>query len=183
MKIKFLSIALMSTMLFAACGGESTETTEEIATETTESAAATTANYNIDASASSVLWKGEVAGVYNHVGFVKVSNGTISTEGGAITGGEITLDMNSIAVTDTASFTKMDKKVSDLEGHLAKGDFFNTAEFVTSTFKITSVEGNTIKGNLTVRGNTNEETFAAPSISVADGSTTVEGTLVFNRQN
>ncbi|MCH7534955.1 MAG: YceI family protein [Bacteroidetes bacterium] len=179
MKIQILSIAVLTATLFASCGAENTEeNAEEI--PVTE-VVATSQTYSVDAASSSVIWRGEVAGVYGHDGFVKIASGTITTDGGGISGGEITIDMTTIAATDTASF-KGDKKITDLEGHLTTGSFFNTAEFTTASFKITSVNGNAIKGDLTIRGIINEETYNVTSVDETDGGLKVSGTLVFDRQ-
>ena len=184
MRIKYLSIAVISTMLFAACGEGSEESTTEKTTgsEATEpSSEAIT--HAVDVTASSIIWRGEVAGVYGHDGTIGIQSGSITTQDGSVTGGEITIDMASIAVTDTASFTKVGKSVTDLEGHLTTEEFFNTAKFTTSTFEITSVEGNTVTGNLTIRDKTHEETFNVRSTEKTENGIAVSGTMIFNRQN
>ncbi|NQY67917.1 MAG: YceI family protein [Flavobacteriales bacterium] len=184
MKNSFISIALFSTMLFAACGGESKEVSVEENAAPEETAATTSKSLAINAERSSVIWRGEVAGVYGHDGIVNVKSGNISVENNAITGGEVVIDMTTIVATDSASYkTEGEGQITDLESHLTTADFFNTGEFGTSTFTITSVSGNSITGNLTVRGKTNEETFEATTLKVNDNGASVSGTLVFNRQN
>lgn len=181
MKIKLLSIVALTSMLFTACGGE---TKDKQAKETTTETAVVAETYKVDITASTVNWRGEVAGVYGHEGYVNLQSGWVTLEGETITAGEINVDLSNIVPTDSASFTEEEgKRITDLQGHLTAGDFFNTSEFPTSTFVITSVEGNNIKGNLTVRDKTNEETIVVESLEVVDGKLTAKGKLIFNRQN
>lgn len=181
MKIKLLSIVALTSMLFTACGGE---TKDKHAKETTTETAVVAETYKIDITASTVNWRGEVAGVYGHEGYVNLQSGWVTLEGETITAGEINVDLSNIVPTDSASFTQEEgKRITDLQGHLTANDFFNTSEFPTSTFVITSVEGNNIKGNLTVRDKTNEETIVVESLEVVDGKLTAKGKLIFNRQN
>lgn len=181
MKIKLLSIVALTSMLFTACGGE---TKDKHAKETTTETAVVAETYKIDITASTVNWRGEVAGVYGHEGYVNLQSGWVTLEGETITAGEINVDLSNIVPTDSASFTEEEgKRITDLQGHLTAGDFFNTSEFPTSTFVITSVEGNNIKGDLTVRDKTNEETIVVESLEVVDGKLTAKGKLIFNRQN
>jgi len=181
MKIKVLSVLALTSILFTACGGE---TKDKHAEETTTETAVVAETYKADITTSIVNWRGEVFGVYGHEGYVNLQSGWITLEGETIIAGEIYVDMSNIVPTDSASFTQEEgHRITDLQGHLTTGDFFNTSEFPTSTFVITSVEGNTIKGNLTVRDKTNEETIEVESLEVVDGKLTAKGKLVFNRQN
>jgi len=181
MKIKVLSVLALTSILFTACGGE---TKDKHAEETTTETAVVAETYKADITTSIVNWRGEVFGVYGHEGYVNLQSGWITLEGETIIAGEIYVDMSNIVPTDSASFTQEEgHRITDLQGHLTTGDFFNTSEFPTSTFIITSVEGNTIKGNLTVRDKTNEETIEVESLEVVDGKLTAKGKLVFNRQN
>ena len=181
MKIKVLSVLAIISILFTACGGE---TKDKHAEETTTETAVVAETYKADITTSAVNWRGEVFGVYGHEGYVNLQSGWVTLEGETIIAGEIYVDMSNIVPTDSASFTQEEgHRITDLQGHLTTGDFFNTSEFPTSIFIITSVEGNTIKGNLTVRDKTNEETIEVESLEVVDGKLTAKGKLVFNRQN
>ncbi|NQY10268.1 MAG: YceI family protein [Flavobacteriales bacterium] len=143
MKIKFLSIALMSTLFFAACSGESKEPAAEPEAPAADAAPATlavaAATYTVDAATSSIAWKGEVAGVYGHEGTLAVASGTLDTDGSTVTGGVIEIDMTSLKANVDESFPQ--GKADKLQGHLGSADFFNTSEFATATFKITSANG------------------------------------------
>ena len=174
------AIAFSATALFA-CGNAGTESAE---TTMEETAAVESVNYTADVSASMVNWRGEVAGVYGHEGFIKLSSGSVAVAGDAITGGEFTMDMTGIVPTDSASFKDEDGgRITDLQGHLSTEDFFNTANFPTSTFVITSVAGNTVTGNLTIRDKTNEETIEVASSEMTESGVNVTGKMVFNRQD
>jgi len=57
------------------------------------------ANFKIQKSGSTVNWTGKkVLGL--HTGTINVANGSIETNNNLITGGEITIDMTSIVITD-----------------------------------------------------------------------------------
>jgi len=183
MKFGILSTIAVSAMFLVSCGGSSESEQVEDTTTVTEEAVATAVNYTADAAASQVNWRGEVAGVYGHEGYVNLQSGTLSFEGDKLTGGEFIVDMSVIFPIDSASFKDKDGgRITDLQGHLSTEDFFNTATFPTSKFVITGVEGNTVTGNLTIRDKTNEETIELESTDMADGTVTVKGKLVFDRQ-
>jgi polyisoprenoid-binding protein YceI len=138
-------------------------------------------NYKVDSQKSVMGWNGKkVTG--EHSGNVKVSDGTLMTDGGKLTGGTFTFDMNSITCTDLTDATYNAKFI----GHIKSEDFFNTAKFPTSTFKITKVTpkgGNAydITGNMTIKGITNAVTFPATvkmtgNTIEADGKATLDRT-------
>ncbi|MFT6715684.1 MAG: polyisoprenoid-binding protein YceI [Saprospiraceae bacterium] len=181
MNVKLLTIAVLTATITMSCGNGNQ--VEEPKPETTEIAEATSPTYTIDAEHSSLVWRGEVAGVYGHDGVANVKGGTISVADGAITGGEITIDMSTIAATDSASYKDEDgHRISNLEGHLTTSEFFSTEKFPTATFVVTNVDGSTITGDLTVRGKTNSEKFNVESTEILDESVTVSGKLKFDRQ-
>lgn len=177
MKIKFLSAAALVATLLTSCGEAATT---EVGTAVNDSTAAV---YNVDVASSKVNWKGEVAGVYGHNGYVNFKSGSLQVSASGLVGGEFVVDLSSIIPLDSASY-KAEKGhgISDLQGHLSKGDFFLTDSFPTATFVITTVEGKTVKGNLTVKGKTNEETLTIESFENKDGVVMASGKLVFNRQ-
>lgn len=175
MKTKLFSMMALSAALLTSCGGDAPK--EAVVAET---GAADT--LSVDVAASSVNWKGEVAGVYGHNGTVAVKSGSIYVTDSAIVGGEFEIDMKTIVPTDTNYTTEKGHTAADLVGHLSTADFFATDSFPTADFVITSVEGNNVKGTLTVRGVSNEETLVVESFNNVDGTVTASGKLVFNRQ-
>jgi polyisoprenoid-binding protein YceI len=176
MKMKTaLALFSVSTILLASCvsnpEGERAATTDAI--ETNAITAGTT--LTIDTSASEILWRGnKVSG--EHFGAVDLTSGSIIvSEEGKVTGGNFTIDLNTIDVQDIEGDSR-----DRLTGHLKNEDFFHVELYPTATFEITSVtEGATaedlaISGNLTMRGVTKNITFNAkvtessPTSFVAD---------------
>ena len=125
--------------------------------------------YKIDASKSTFKWTGKkVTGA--HWGYIKFTDGNITTDGGVITGGAFTVDMNSIDCQDMPA----DKGGAKLVGHLKADDFFGTEKFATSSLVIKSAKSTgtgqfDVKADLTIKGITNEITF--PATIAMDGKT------------
>ena len=181
MKLRLLNAMAFSSILLFSCGEAATEQTEE--NTATEEVTAEAVVYAADLEATTVNWRGEVAGVYGHEGFVNLKSGSIEITGENITGGEFVVDMSVIYPTDSGSFKDEDGgRITDFQGHLSTPDFFDNANYPTSTFVITSVEGMTVKGNLTVRGKTNEETLMITAMEVNADGVMASGTLTFDRQ-
>ena len=175
-------MAAVSAFVLASCGGGSSK---EASTETAAEASEATvmeASFTLDNDASVVAWKGEVAGVYGHNGVINVQSGSLDVTDGQITGGEVVIDMTSIQPLDTASYTASGKTPMDLVNHLSTGDFFLVEEHPTASFVVKSHEGNQLVGDLTIRGNTNEETVELSSLNISEEGLVGEGTLVFDRQ-
>ena len=133
---------------------------------------------NINTSTSTVEWKGVMVGIYSHNGFVSIKEGNLVWQGNSITGGSITIDMETMNQSDSLYRTEENKLVA----HLKSPDFFDVANFPTATFEITSSEQgtNTVYGNLTIRGITESEVVENV---IFDGETkSATGTLKFDRQ-
>ena len=159
--------------------------TADQATTTTEqeAAAATGKEYTADTLGSNVDWRATHKGGFApRYGTLKLSEGNISVEGGNLTGGNFTINVNSLWV-DTASVTEKDKKAVDLQNHLKSPDFFDAAKYPAAKFVITGIapydsskaksltEGatNLVSGNLTIKDSTINITFPAKiSISNSD---------------
>ena len=114
----------------------------------------------VNTTESKVEWTArKVTGKHN--GIVNIKEGVLHIKDGFLTGGEFTIDMTSIKVTDLTG-----EYAGKLEGHLKSDDFFNTAQYPTSTLKITqsNAKGDgmfEVKGDLTIRGITKPVTFKA----------------------
>lgn len=117
-------------------------------------------NYIVDAKASSVEWTGTKITGSSHTGTIGISNGSFTVSEGAITGGEFSLDMNSIVCTDLSGGMK--KK---LEGHLKSEDFFGVEKFPSAVLKIKSSESHDghmhVNGELTIKGKSHPISFDA----------------------
>lgn len=138
------------------------------------------AAYKVDAEKSILKWNGKkVTG--EHFGTVKLGEGSVIVDGGKLTGGTFTFDMNSIVCTDLTDPGYNAKFI----GHMKSEDFFNTAKFPTSTFKITKVtpKGGTaydISGTMTIKGITNAVTFPA-TIKTTANTIEADGKAVLDR--
>lgn len=119
------------------------------------------ANLTVNTEKSVVNWTGKkVAG--EHTGTIKIKNGTIHLHDGAFSGGEVTIDMTSIFVTDLKAGQGKEK----LEGHLSAPDFFDVAKHATASLKTTGVKMQkentyTISADLTIKGITKPIEFSA----------------------
>jgi polyisoprenoid-binding protein YceI len=130
------------------------------------------ATYKVDAKESTFKWTGaKVTG--EHFGNVTFSEGTITTDGKAVTGGTFVMDMNTISVKDMQG-----EYAEKLEGHLKSGDFFAVDKFKTSTLKITSItpiagakagqKTHNVTADLTIKDITKPVSFPAQIIVAKD---------------
>lgn len=110
----------------------------------------------IDTAASTINWTGGKEFVNDkHSGTVALSNGFLTVDGDKVTGGEFTVDMNSIKNTDVTDPAMNGKLV----GHLKSPDFFDVANHKDAKFVITKVTAKSateqiFEGNATIRGKT-----------------------------
>lgn len=183
MKIKHLAIGLIAATTLYSCGGGEAPATETPAVEETEVAESASETFTVDASASEVTWKGEVAGVYGHNGLISISEGSLEVENGALVGGSFTIDMTTINPTDEGYKDEDGHRASDLVGHLATGDFFLVDSFPTATFVITSVSEGQVTGDLTIKGKTQEQVVTVNSLEISETGVSATGEFVFNRQD
>ncbi len=114
-------------------------------------------NKEVKIKDSKINWKGyKVTG--EHFGTINLQKGVLVFKGDKLSGGEITIDMNSIKVTDIQG-----EYASKLEGHLKNDDFFGVNKFPTAKLKFTDVQtkGNVsnITANLTIKGITSPVNF------------------------
>ena len=132
----------------------------------------------INTSTSTVEWKGVMVGIYSHNGFVSIKEGNLVWQGNSITGGSITIDMETMNQSDSLYRTDENKLVA----HLKSPDFFDVANFPTATFEIASSEQgtNTVYGNLTIRGITESE--VVENVIFDSETKSATGTLKFDRQ-
>ena len=143
-------------------------------------AAKVPSTYKVDTQNSVVVWTGyKVTG--KHTGTVKIKNGTLTTDGGMLTGGSFDIDVNSITCTDLEG-----EYAGKLVGHLKSDDFLGAASYPTATFVITKAipqdtKGNyKILGNLTIKGTTKEVKFFA-NVAEANGMVNASGKITIDR--
>ena len=161
----------------------SNETEKAETTEVTEASGDMSSGMAI--SSSSLKWTGRKLGG-EHFGTIQISKGELIVEGDQLTGGNFTIDMNTIKVEDLTDAGKN----KDLTDHLFSEDFFNVANHPEATFTVTGVEalaaadeaGNThtISGNLTIKGITQGIKFPA-AVSMQDGSVTAKASFDIDR--
>lgn len=127
--------------------------------ETEAQASDAAATYTVDPAASTIMWVGSKP-TADHTGTIALLNGTVNVNGETIEGGEFTIDMTSINVTDLEGDNAASLK-AHLEGTVdgKQTDFFNTPEYPTAKFVITGLEGNTLSGNLTLKDVTKNVSF------------------------
>lgn len=120
---------------------------------------ATAQDKKINTSKSKISWVGEkVTG--KHEGTINVKDGVLTFKGDKLTGGNITVDMNSIQCTDLKAGEGKEK----LEGHLKDNDFFGTDKYPTAKIVFKSVKAKsagvyTVTGDLTIKKTTKPVTF------------------------
>jgi polyisoprenoid-binding protein YceI len=171
-----ITFTFLITLLVSSCGNTETkkiETTLEV-----QELDSVLQSLNINTSTSSVEWKGVMVGIYSHNGFVSIKEGNLVYQGNSITGGSITIDMETMTQSDSLYKTEENKLVA----HLESPDFFDVANFPTATFEITSSDlgTNKVYGNLTVKSITDSEVVENVIFDVETKSAT--GTLKFDRQ-
>lgn len=166
-----LGIAAFS-MLIASCGGGKSEDTSGADTTKTDSTPVVVENvYSVDTAASLVSWKsyGKLNDTTNyHLGSLKLESGSITTQDSAgtanVTAGELVFNMASVTES------KGEMKLVD---HLKSAEFFDIAQFATSTFTFESFDGTTATGSLSLTGKT--VAVSAPAvITITPESVNVE---------
>ena len=136
--------------------------------------------YKVDTQKSFLNWNGKkVTG--EHSGTIKLSDGMMTVDGGKLTGGTFTFDMNSIVDTDLTDAGYNAKFI----GHMKSEDFFSTTKHPTSTFKITKVTPKSgdvydVTGNMTIKGITNAVTFPT-TVKITDNAITANGKATLDR--
>ena len=182
MKKLFLSLAMVSAVALTSCGGK-TETVN--ATEAQEGATATEGaqTFTADVDASTVNWKGGKTfddinkPEEGHYGVVKLKEGTVTVNNGALESGKFVADFTTFESKDLDA--DPDSKAK-LDGHLKAPDFLDVEKYPTASFEITgvkAVEGgdynSEISGNLDFRGTPKNVTFKA-NVAVVDNIVTIK---------
>lgn len=172
---KQLISGLALVLLLASCQNSNGD---KVQTNSAQQVTAQTGQtYAVEADKSNLKWTGYHKGGLNPRYGILKAEGSLSAENNEVTGGSVTIDVNSI-VTDSSSVdpaTSGGKKSTDLDAHLKSADFFDTAKYPTAKFEITKVAPfeagkeksvvadatNTVSGNLTIKDKTVNVTFPA----------------------
>ena len=119
----------------------------------------------IDVFKSKIFWKGtKMMGLGKHEGEITIQNGFLLTQNNVLSGGDITVDMNTITVTDIPETDPI--PIRNLTNHLKSPDFFDVDKYPYSTFKILQIKNTDnekllIVGEMEIKGTTNTISFAA----------------------
>ena len=130
-------------------------------------------NYKVNTETSKINWKGSKP-TGSHYGTINLDNGNFIVKNDKITGGEFTIDMNSIADLDMPADNEYNAK---LVGHLKSADFFDVEKYPNGSFQIKESEnkdGKTlIKGELTLKDISHPVSFLA-DINIENGQLTLK---------
>ena len=179
MKQSTLFLLLALGLTFASCKKAAGDEAE-VAAAAAVVQEATGTSLQVNLANSKVMWEGAKP-TSSHKGTISMSDGEVVVKDGMITGGNFTLDMNSIEVTDLEGGKK-----AGLEAHLkgtseGKEDhFFNVNKFPTGKFEISKTTALTndpeathlVYGNLTIKDVTKEIGFKA-QIGIREGEVIV----------
>lgn len=136
--------------------------------------------YKINPSASTLQWEAKkVTG--QHTGTIVLGEGTLNVEHEKITGGKLTVDMNTIVNTDLTDPGFNQKLI----GHLKSDDFFGVAKFPQATIEVKKSESKSDKlyhftADLTIKGITAPVEFDA-EVDNQSGQLTATGAVTVNR--
>ncbi len=134
--------------------------------------------YLVNTASSTFKWTGSFVVGISETGTVKVSQGQFNVAENTLTGGQFTIDLNTI---------KNDEGKAKLETHLKSADFFDVAQYPTAKLVITKLEAGDpataeamVTGDLTIKGITKPITF--PAIITLSGNTiTAKAKFSFDR--
>lgn len=118
----------------------------------------------VDTARSLIRWRGtEVAGG-GHEGVVRLSRGYVQLRDAKVIGGQFTVDMRTIAITDIPGREVEARR--RLRSHLAHEEFLGVDRFPVARFVITRVQAGehdiyTVAGNLAIRDSIHNVAFEA----------------------
>ncbi|MBB5353284.1 polyisoprenoid-binding protein YceI [Haloferula luteola] len=156
-----LAPAALVALTLVSCENPADKTADASVKEAAPVAEASGTRYVLT-DASTVTFVGSKVTGSHEGGFKEISGDFTVDAAGDVTGGTVTIDMNSV-------WTDADK----LTDHLKTGDFFLVTEHPESRFTITQIEktdtGYSVSGNLLMRGVEKNITF--PATGSKDGET------------
>lgn len=181
MKKRVLNFVLVAgvTLGSVACKDDKANRVEPGEAQEAAVASEAAMTYEIDTTASTIEWRGTKP-TGEHKGTIDIQDGNLMATSEAVTSGRVTIDMESIEVTDEGM--EEDQR-NNLENHL-KGtvegketDFFNVREYPTATFEITGVSEENgqkmLQGNLTLKDSTKNIQFPV-STNIGEEELTLE---------
>lgn len=131
----WLYILLIGSIL-VSCKGPGGDKAQVSETQEKAEASAQAKDLSVDLANSMITWEGsKPAGKHN--GSIKLANGKLSVEEGAVVAGEFVIDMTTIESTDSGMDSDNNAKLTK---HLKNTDFFNVEQFPTAKFVLTDIE-------------------------------------------
>jgi polyisoprenoid-binding protein YceI len=135
-------------------------------------------------TAGTVNWVGKKSVGDLHQGTINVEKGELLVNQNSLINGTITLDMNSLAVTDIKDAGER----RDLESHLKDADFFEADKYPKAVFSITEVLPSNnpafnwlIAGELTMKGKSNPVNIPVKMTIAGDKLRAESPNFVINR--
>lgn len=138
--------------------------------------------YQVVTDKSDIEWVGKKL-TGEHSGKIGIQSGTLQFNGNDLAGGSMTVNMQSITVTDIAKDNPQNKK---LVTHLEDKDFFDVTGFPEATLTIQSVSKKSkdtydVKGALTIKGITKPIRFDAQITGRTNSTVVSRATLKIDR--
>lgn len=118
---------------FSACSDEAPKGDNAAITEEQKATTATGQTFVVDTAASRIRFTGHGVGK-NHPGRFKLSGGNVSIANNQVTGGQFTININSMEMEQEGEMI-----TGKLRPHLLSGDFFDASKFGNARFEITGV--------------------------------------------
>ena len=169
MKSTLFTTILLTGIILASCSDAPKGDKAQIA-DAQAASAVTGETFTVDTTDSRIRFTGNGVGK-NHPGNFRLSTGTVAVADNNITGGQFTINIQSMEMEEKGAMFQ-DK----LRPHLLSGDFFDAEKFGTARFEITNVTpyaangkdtsivtgaNFNISGNLTIKDVTKNITFPA----------------------
>lgn len=179
--MKKIIFPILTMALLTSCN-EAPKGEEAATTEAQQPVATTGTPFKVDVASSNVAFLGTKP-IGTHSGVFKLTDGELSITDNKLSGGNFSIDINSMTITDK-DLTYSEK----LKAHLLSPDFFDAAKFGVSKFEITGVESlendptgtHKISGNLTLKDSTQNVTFPA-NITITENEVKANGKFTIDR--
>ncbi len=188
-----IAIVVVAVLVFAFSGRKSTEQTSEVTADPFASNKLAVKNlelndgsYNVSEEESLIIWAGSKPLITNYVdkGTLLVKSGSFNIENGALTNGEININMDSLVATEVAK-----GGTEGLTRHLRSADFFDVENHPSATIVLLDVlpesqpeEGYYVfNAAITIKGITNNAEIAAEVYTGEDGRTFILGEASLDR--
>lgn len=134
-------------------------------------------SYIVNKDKSTVQWKAFKIGG-SHEGKINISSCQLVFKEGTIQSASVTMDMESIVITDIKSSSSREKLMDVFHSP----SFFNVKQFPESSLTLQSMNSNTFTGILKIKDITKAVSFPIKT-SFVDNHLIVKGKILINRQD